>query len=32
MYMIRAYKYPNGDIKKKYTMSVRELRDWQFFF
>jgi hypothetical protein len=32
MYVIRAYKYPDGEIKKKYSISIRKLRDWQFFF
>lgn len=32
VYMIRAYKYPDGEIKKKYTISIRQLRDWQFNF
>lgn len=30
--MIRAYKYPDGEIKKKYVISIRQLRDWQFGF
>ena len=32
MYMIRAYKYTDGEIKKKYVISIRQLRDWQFLF
>ena len=30
--IIKAYKYPDGEIKKKYTMSIRQIRDWQFIF
>ena len=29
-HMVRAYKYPGGEIKNKYTMSIRQIRDWQF--
>jgi hypothetical protein len=32
MYVIRAYKYPDGEIKKKYCIGIRKLRDWQFCF
>lgn len=32
MYQIRAYKFPDGEIKKKYVISIRQLRDWQFIF
>jgi hypothetical protein len=32
MYVLRAYKYPDGEIKNKYCISVRKLRDWQFSF
>lgn len=30
--MIRAYKYPDGEVKRKYFMGIRQLRDWQFFY
>ena len=31
-YIIRAYKYPGGEIKKKYVIGLRQIRDWQFEF
>ena len=27
---IVAFKYPDGEIKKKYTIELKNLRDWQF--
>ena len=31
-YLLRAYKYPDGEIKRKYTLSIRQIKDWQFSF
>lgn len=31
-YCIRAYKYPNGEVKSKYVFGLRKLRDWNFFY
>lgn len=31
-YNIRAYKYPDGEVKKKYCCSLRYVRDLQFHF
>jgi hypothetical protein len=32
MYMVRAYKHTDGEIKSKYCINVRQLRGWQFDF
>jgi hypothetical protein len=29
-YNIVAFKYPDGEIKKKYVIDLKRLRDWQF--
>lgn len=29
-YNIFAYKFPGGQIKNKYSINIRFLRDWQF--
>lgn len=29
-YMLRAYKHPNGEIKNKYVIGIRQIKDWQF--
>ena len=29
-YVLRAYKFPEGEIKSKYMINTRQIRDWQF--
>lgn len=29
-YQIRAYKYPDGEIKKKYVINLKNIKDFQF--
>ena len=29
-YCIISFKYPGGDIKKKYRVDIKNMRDWQF--
>jgi hypothetical protein len=29
-YNLRAYKYPDGEIKKKYVINIRSIKDFQF--
>jgi hypothetical protein len=31
-FKIRAYKFPDGEIKKKYTFELTQLKDYQFDF
>ena len=31
-YEVRAYKHPNGEVKKKYVIDVRNLKDFQFAY
>lgn len=31
-FKIRAYKYPDGEVKKKYTFELSQLKDYQFDF
>jgi len=32
MYNLRAYKAPDGEVKEKYVVGVKQLRDWQFSY
>lgn len=29
-YQIRAYKFPDGEIKKKYIIDIKNIKDFQF--
>ena len=31
-HQLRAYKFPDGQIKKKYTIEIKNIRDYQFDF
>ena len=31
-YQIRAYKYPDGEIKNKYVIDIRSIKDFQFTY
>ena len=31
-YNLRAYKHPDGELKAKYILGIRQIKDWQFDF
>lgn len=31
-YELRAYKYPGGEIKRKYVIDIKNLKDFQFSY
>ena len=31
-YNLRAYKHPDGELKSKYILGIRQIKDWQFDF
>lgn len=31
-YTLHAYKFPDGEIKNKYTLPLRNIKDWRFHY
>ena len=31
-YVLKAYKFPDGEVKKKYTLPIRNIKDWRFHY